>query len=64
MTGAYVRVKRGGVWDNVEIDQLTDAELDTLLVDLTQGRCMMWAKFLAGWIRDNVRDEPREAERS
>lgn len=55
-TGAYVRIQREGKWVNVEIDQMTDAELDTFEFDHpSQGS--RWAKFLAKWIRDNVQVE-------
>lgn len=53
MTGAYIRVQRDGKWENVEIDQLTDGELDGL-ADEQPDRGWMWAKFLAQWIRHNV----------
>lgn len=53
MTGAYVRVFRDGRWENVQIDQLTDDELDQLEKDQPE-RGWVWAKFLAKWIRDNV----------
>lgn len=70
MTGAYVRTSRDGCWQAIEIDQLTDAELDAL-----EGRCMAarpateaaaegwkWAKYLAKWIRDNVLSDGPETE--
>lgn len=56
MTKAYLRTKRGGKWKSIEIDQLTDKELDQLeKQDPEKG--WFWAKFLAKWIRDNVREE-------
>lgn len=54
MTGAYVRIEREGKWENIEIDQLTDEELDSFLPDQDP---VKWAKFLAGWIRDNILEQ-------
>ena len=51
MTGAYVRVKRKEKWDNIEIEYLTDEELEGLL---TEKDSKKWAIFLAKFIRDNV----------
>jgi len=51
MTGAYVRIKRGEGWCNIEIDQLTDEELDQFL---TKENSKKWATFLAKFLRDNV----------
>ena len=58
MTGAYLRVKRDGSWTNVEVDQLTNDELDKLELDQPE-RGWLWAKYLAKWIRDNVREEAK-----
>lgn len=71
MTRAFVRVQRAGKWENVEFDQLTDAEMDQFEdrccsrpderggVDPREG--WRWAKFLARWIRDNLPpDEPED----
>ena len=33
MTGAYLRVKRDGKWENIEIEFLTDAEREENLKD-------------------------------
>lgn len=56
MTGAYLRIKRNGKWENIEIDQLTDDELNE--IEITQpNRGWEWAKFLAKWIRDNFVEE-------
>ena len=53
MTGAYIRIERGSEWQNIEIDQLSNDELDRLSVE--QADCgWTWAKFLAKWIRDNI----------
>ncbi len=55
-TGAYVRIERDGQICNVEIDQLTDMELDVFAWN-NENDGWRWAKFLAKWIRDNVRAE-------
>ena len=61
MTGAYVRVKRGSGWEEVEFDQLTDEELEAFQercrdTECEAGEGWKWAKFLSRWIRDNVRE--------
>lgn len=33
MTGAYLRVKRNGKFENIEVEHLTDAEREKLLKD-------------------------------
>lgn len=53
MTGAWVRIQRGDKWMNVEIDQLTDAELDMFAEQQGIERGWVWAKSLAKYIRDN-----------
>jgi hypothetical protein len=57
MTGSYVRVQRDGHWQNVEIDQLTDAELDAFAATQPE-RGWAWAKFLSRWIREHVTEAP------
>ena len=55
MTGAFIRIERDGKWSNVEIDQLTDEEL----IEVAEARPehgWKWAKFLAAWIRDHVKE--------
>jgi hypothetical protein len=58
MTGAYIRFCRDGTWQNIEVDQLTDAELDEFEKQ-SAADGWTWAKFLAKWIRDNVKAEER-----
>lgn len=56
MTGAYVRIQRDGKWLNIEIDRLTNAELQQFMRDHHQD-AFTWAVFLAGWIRDNIKEQ-------
>jgi len=60
ITGAYIRIERDGRWMNVEINTLTDAELDQFAERQGPDRGWIWAKFLAKWIRDHVVDQPEE----
>ena len=59
MTGAYVRIKREGKWDNIEIEYLTDEELEKFL---TEKDSKKWAIFLAKFIRDNVFEQVEETD--
>ena len=59
MTGMYVRIRRDDKWQNIEVDQLTDEELDRFFVAMGAAGQVRWAKALAGWIRDNVGEEPK-----
>lgn len=60
MTGAYVRIQRDGRWQAIEIDQLTDAELDAFAESHPPGSGWNWALFLAKWIREYVKPVPEE----
>lgn len=40
MTGAYLRVKRDGKWENIEVEHLTDQERETILQD--DDRLIKW----------------------
>jgi hypothetical protein len=53
ITGAFVRIKREGEWQSVDIAELSDKELDEF-AEIKKEAGWMWAKFLAKWIRDNV----------
>ena len=58
MTSAYVRICRDGEWQAVEFDQLTDAELQDFAAKMPDDG-WKWAKFLAAWIRDNIREDSK-----
>jgi len=44
MTGAYLRVKREGKWENIEIEHLTDEEREFILKD--DNRLMQWLHII------------------
>ena len=56
MTGFYVRVLRDGRWQSIEIDQLSDKELDEFISSKIEGQedGWSWVRALAIWVRDNV----------
>ena len=46
MTGAYVRVKREGKWQNVEIEYLTDGERNELFKESSTEDVLKWLNFM------------------
>jgi hypothetical protein len=63
MTGIYVRVRRDGAWQNLEFDQLSDAELTAFAASQPVEKGWPWACTLAAWIRDHVQGTvPAEGE--
>jgi len=40
MTGGYLRVKREGKWENIEVEHLTNEERESILKD--DDRLMSW----------------------
>ena len=46
MTGAYLRVKRKGKWQNVEIEYLTDSERGELFKDDSPENILKWLNFM------------------
>lgn len=56
MTGYFVRIERDGKWQAVELDQMTDEELEVFFKD--NPASTKWAIGLGKWIRDNVGEEP------
>ena len=61
MTGIMVRVERGGRWQDLELDELTDDEsnawaAERVWADPTPPAGWRWAIRLARWIRDHARD--------
>jgi hypothetical protein len=61
MTGAFVRIERDGRWQDVEIDQLTDPELERFLAAQDAHQLRRWPRLLARWIRDRVQEAPPAA---
>lgn len=59
MTGAIVYITRNNKKQGVDIDQLTDPELDAFFKAHPDEGCL-WAKYLAKWIRDLVVGEKGE----
>jgi hypothetical protein len=51
MTGAYLRVKRGDEWMPVEVEHLTDAELDEKFLHRTPEELVNWMKMLCKHLR-------------
>ena len=54
MTGFFIRIMRGGKAQNVDVAEMTDAELDAFFDGVDVDRAAAWAKALAKWIRDNI----------
>lgn len=46
MTEAYLRVKRNGKYENVEIEYLTDEEIDKIFGKAENEEMRRWIKFL------------------
>ena len=46
MTGAYLRVKRDGKWQNVEIEYLSDAEREELFKEADREELLKWLNFM------------------
>jgi hypothetical protein len=60
MTGMNVRVERDMRWQSIEVEKLTDAELDgwvRRMRDSTPFDGWNWAMVLIRWIRENVKPE-------
>jgi hypothetical protein len=57
MTGIFVRVQRDGRWQTLEIDELSDEEICTVLEARPAEELVRWIVVLAGWIRDHVRED-------
>lgn len=60
MTGYCVRTEVDGKWQAVEVDHLTDDQLDFYIAQqrAAGGDGWRWMKELAKWIRDNVTVRP------
>lgn len=59
MTGMSVRVQRDGRWVSVEVERLTDAELDAWVRREREANPFdgwAWTRALVKWVRDHVRE--------
>ena len=56
MTGAYIRVKRNGKWENVEFELLDDKEMKEFVEKMSKDLDgWNWAVFLAKYLRDTIK---------
>ena len=46
MTGAYLRIMREGIWQNVEIEYLTDGERLELFKEAPPEEILRWLNFM------------------
>ena len=46
MTGAYLRVRRGNKWQNVEIEYLTDRERAEIFKEAGTEEVLKWLNFV------------------
>lgn len=51
MTGAYLRAKRGDKFENVEVEHLTDEELEDKFLKRSPEELVNWMKMLCAKIR-------------
>jgi len=61
MTGIFVRIRRNDRWQNIEIEHLSDNELNSFAKEHPDVG-WTWAKHLIRWIRNNMQE--KETERS
>jgi hypothetical protein len=67
MTGINVSVQRNGRWESIELDRLTDAELESWAArqkDAAPFDGYRWAVALAKWVRDRVGETGHSDSRS
>lgn len=46
MTGAYLRIQREGIWQNVEIEYLSDEEREELFKEADSEEILKWLNFM------------------
>jgi hypothetical protein len=51
MTGAYLRAKRNGKWDNVEVEHLTEEELIAKFITRPPEELVNWMSMLCAKLR-------------
>ena len=54
MTGAYVRIKRKGKWQNVEIEYLSDKEREELFKEVDREELLRWLNFMCNQYEELV----------
>ena len=54
MTGAYLRVKRGNKWQNIEIEYLSDGERLELFKESSTEEVLKWLNFMCNQYEDLV----------
>ena len=64
MTGMHITFPRDNVWQRLEIDMLSDAELVTFFCQQDPDTVRRWAVDLAAWIRDHGQEAPRQGSPS
>ena len=52
MTGAYLRIKREGKWQNLEIEYLTDNEREELFREAPTEEVLRWLNFMCNQYED------------
>ena len=57
MTGLVVRILRDGQWQNLEVEELTDAELDAFCASKSPTEGWAWFRAMVRWVRDNVKEK-------
>ena len=62
MTGAYVRIKRDGKWQPIEIEELSEDELHTFLDLQDKEHVVKWVVFLVKWMQLHLMVGPEEEE--
>ena len=60
ITGYFLRVKRDGKWQSLDIAELSEAEITECLKDATPEKRTMWVVALVKWIQENT--VPAESE--
>jgi len=51
MTGAWLRVERNGKWENIEVEYLTEEELDEIIGSRSSCEIMDWLKMTCKMLR-------------
>ena len=51
MTGAFLRVEREGKWENVEIEHLTEVELNEIIGPRSKSEIMDWLSLTCSMLR-------------